>query len=477
MGLFLLDNQGLCLYSNSRCNEITGLSAAESLGTGWLRSVHPQDVSALSQAWRAAADLRRDLSLCCRCVHPDGAMAWVHVRAVPMDARIDAASGAAGGAHAGFIGTIEDITERRDRQERVGIQARILEEISEGVAVVSDGGTILFVNGAMETMFGYAPGSMVGLNLGELNSDSLARKRELLVKMRDTAERDGRWVGELNSVRKDGSRFISRASISSFEQDGEKRWISVRRDISESRRLESAVLLLAQGEQRDVAHALHEGLGQELTGLSLVVRAFRKSRGAADAALCDFLSELERHLSDAVASARRAAEGLTAFNLEREDFSLALARAVANFEARFSIPCSLGIADEAQLLSPFQRHQLYFIIREALENAGVHSGASRLAVTIERDARGVVAHVRDDGQGIKVRTRGGEGMGLAIMRHRAGLIAATLEITAIAPHGTCVTIVLGGAGATATGLVGHAIACSDDGEAAATPRAAPPTRP
>ena len=51
-----------------------------------------------------------------------------------------------------------------------------------------------------------------------------------------------------------------------------------------------------------------------------------------------------------------------------------------------------------------------------------------MVIRLEAEGRSVTLEVRDDGDGMPPRAEDGPGMGLRIMRYRAGLIGATLHV-------------------------------------------------
>ncbi|HEX2569761.1 MAG TPA: PAS domain S-box protein [Polyangia bacterium] len=105
IGIFQIDAEGLCTYANPRCQQITGLTPEESLGTGWLRSIHPEDRAAMMDEWRRARDETNDFSLELRLLRPDGTVRQVLSRAVALRA--------ASGQILSYVGTVVDITERK----------------------------------------------------------------------------------------------------------------------------------------------------------------------------------------------------------------------------------------------------------------------------------------------------------------------------------------------------------------------------
>src|SRR3954469_19222788 len=133
-------------------------------------------------------------------------------------------------------------TERR-------LQEAILANIAEGVGLVGAAdGVLVWVNETWERMFGYGPGELVGRHVSVVNAPGdiipLQRADEIVGGL----EREGRWRGEIENVRKDGTRFWSQANVSRFEHpEHGSVWISVLSDISERKRAEEA---LQEAEQR-----------------------------------------------------------------------------------------------------------------------------------------------------------------------------------------------------------------------------------
>ncbi len=105
VGIFRTDADGNTTYVNPTWCQISGLSAGEALGDGWLKAVHPEDQPVLSQSWHEAAHLHITSLADYRFIHPDGSIVWVMGQAVPemnSDHQI-----------VGYVGTITDITERK----------------------------------------------------------------------------------------------------------------------------------------------------------------------------------------------------------------------------------------------------------------------------------------------------------------------------------------------------------------------------
>ncbi|MEQ9336480.1 MAG: sensor domain-containing diguanylate cyclase [Miltoncostaeaceae bacterium] len=115
VGIFQADVHGGFTFVSERWCAITGRPAELALGDGWLDAVHPDDVDEVASAWRAAVADERPLAAEHRYRGEEDPPVWVLFDAVPL-------RGDEGGL-TGFIGTITDISSRRDaeRQARTDV--------------------------------------------------------------------------------------------------------------------------------------------------------------------------------------------------------------------------------------------------------------------------------------------------------------------------------------------------------------------
>ena len=118
------DADGLVTGFSERWLELTGLTREQALGSGWVRTPHPEDRSAMEAAWAHAVATGEPYDVEARVRHADGAFRWLRVRAVP---RRDEA-----GRILGWYGTTEDIEDRRRleaalRQWNETLEARVAE--------------------------------------------------------------------------------------------------------------------------------------------------------------------------------------------------------------------------------------------------------------------------------------------------------------------------------------------------------------
>jgi PAS domain S-box-containing protein len=132
VGVFHLDPDGCCLYTNQRWQEIAGLTAAESLGQGWTRVDHPEDQKNACAAWHRSVVIGCDFKHEFRLLTPRGEVRWVLART--------AALHSPEGVVTGYVGTYEDITERKENEETLqhsmSLLTATLESTADGILAV-----------------------------------------------------------------------------------------------------------------------------------------------------------------------------------------------------------------------------------------------------------------------------------------------------------------------------------------------------
>ncbi len=114
---------------------------------------------------------------------------------------------------------------------------------TEGIILVQAAADqIVYANPTLETMFGYDRGEMPGKHVATLNAPTDKSPEETTATIINVLSEKGFWQGEIKSIRKDGTIFWKRATISSFEHHSYgKVWVSIQTDITEKRAAEAAL--------------------------------------------------------------------------------------------------------------------------------------------------------------------------------------------------------------------------------------------
>jgi two-component system, cell cycle sensor histidine kinase and response regulator CckA len=106
VGIFRTDAQSNCIYVNRQWSEMTGIPFESALQDGWARALHPEDHDRILMAWQTAFQHAAPFRLEFRFQKPDGTIVWVLGQALPEG----------GSEGLGYIGTVTDITEKKQME-------------------------------------------------------------------------------------------------------------------------------------------------------------------------------------------------------------------------------------------------------------------------------------------------------------------------------------------------------------------------
>jgi len=211
-----------------------------------------------------------------------------------------------------------------------------------------------------------------------------------------------------------------------------------------SAQLQADLLDSVEATQAQIGRELHDGVGSHLTGLSFYTHGLVRRLERGDAIEVAEMTDAAEMVDSSVQQVRRLARGLSPSEIESGGLASALADVAAAAAHATGIEVTVCANQDLPSLTPDAEMHLHRIAQEAVSNALRHGQPTRVEVSLEADARGVVLMVSDDGRGIA--TSRGPGVGLRTMRHRAGLASGTLEVEPRDGGGTVVRVVLPDAG-------------------------------
>ena len=210
-------------------------------------------------------------------------------------------------------------------------------------------------------------------------------------------------------------------------------------DVTARRALGSALIDAIANEQRRIGQELHDGLGQELTGLALSARALATRAERERNPIAEGLVQLASLAASCIQAARRIAQGVSPLsdadgNLPVALEALAARSCVGGTVVRFRahVECPLALDVEA-------RNHLYRIAQEAVQNALKHAAARSIEIELWVRARGVTLTINDDGKGLARTGAPSRGFGMRTMQFRAGSIGARLSVAPRSGGGVSVT--------------------------------------
>ncbi len=208
-------------------------------------------------------------------------------------------------------------------------------------------------------------------------------------------------------------------------------------------RLEQQILDISDRERRRIGQDLHDGLGQHLAGLELMIEALQHKLAAKNKTEAARAGEIASHVREAIRQTRSLARGLSPVAFDRHGLMSALQELAANASNMFRVNCRFTCVGHVHVENNAAATHLFRIAQEAVSNAVKHGRPREIQIALTDDPDAVRLMVADDGAGLPAPNQPrGNGMGLRIMTYRATVIGGTINIAPAAGGGTSVTCVV-----------------------------------
>jgi signal transduction histidine kinase len=193
-------------------------------------------------------------------------------------------------------------------------------------------------------------------------------------------------------------------------------------------------------EREKLGRDLHDSLGQQLVAISLLAASLqhgltRNKRLAADA------SRIAELTAGVVQTARDMTQGLKPFDIKGEGLPAALRRMAEETSSMLGVKCRFVNEDAPPVQDPEACTQLFWIAREATNNAIRHGKATRVTLTMSLQDGKQRLTVSDNGKGLPSDWESKDGVGLKVMRFRAAVMGGQVSIQPGPKVGTLVTCV------------------------------------
>jgi signal transduction histidine kinase len=201
----------------------------------------------------------------------------------------------------------------------------------------------------------------------------------------------------------------------------------LRARLDELRGSRARILDAGQKERQRLERNLHDGAQQRLVALSLELGRLEGAT-AESPGLATRLAEARSEIAASLEELRDIARGLHPAIVSGHGLEVALEQ----LAARGPLPVELAVAVEGRLPEAVEM-AAYYLVSEALANAGKHAAASTVSVEVRRLGGELVVEVVDDGVGGADTTRGSGLRGLA---DRIETVGGRLRVWSPAGGGT-----------------------------------------
>jgi PAS domain S-box-containing protein len=328
----------------------------------------------------------------------------------------------------------EACAQRERRSMRVALDAHrlllttLIDSLPEAVHVIDDKGIVTLANQTLLKELSLPAKAVIGKRFSELLPNDLGREVEaknlqclhtgkpMLDVERVTLTSDGRM------------RWLMYSHVPLRADGNVTGVVCMSRDVTERRVLEQEILEISNREQRRLGSDLHDGLGQELTGLSLLLKGLEVQLSRDAPQYVPHILKITDLLTRTIQSTRALARGLAPVNLERGGLTAALKHLAMRCADTYALHCDYLPSGKLPELDEGAATHLYRIAQEATTNAARYAMAKKIEIRLKSTPRMLQLVISDDGIGLSAGlARGTPGLGLKIMQYRARMLGGDLK--------------------------------------------------
>jgi PAS domain S-box-containing protein len=432
----------------------------------WAALIHPGDRQEIQDYLKEVVGEKKPFDCEYRIIrYGDQQMRWLH--------GLGRLQFSAEGQPVSMLGTVQDITERKQAEEELQkahdeLEQRVKErtvelaKANEELRAIHDGmpdGLIITdietqhfvrVNSAICQMLGYTEAELRSLSVGDLHP---AEALPYIVERLCAVEYDRLHISRTIPVlRKDGSTLYAEVIGNFLIYNGKPSAMGIFRDISERKRAQEALakehrnlkhLLHASDHERQlIAYDIHDGLAQQLAGAIMQIQTFTHLKDKSPKEAAKALDAGLTMLQQGHFEARRLIAGVRPPILDEAGIAEAISHLVHE-ESRDKGPkIEFHSRVAFDRMDPTLENAIYRIAQEGLTNACKHSKSERISVSLLQQEDRLRVEIRDWGIGFETRAVPKNHFGLEGIRQRARLLGGKCSIKSRQAKGTLIRVEL-----------------------------------
>lgn len=466
--IFWLRTTDRMLYVSPMYEKIWG-KPRESLyenPASFLDAVHPEDRPRVETAFereQTGGDFNEEY----RIIQPDGSVRWIHARTFPAIKHLE---------EKWRTGIAQDITHRKLAEEQLKDQKNRLDSILAaapvGIGVVRDR-IIQKVNPELCQMVGYKAGELIGQStrllypsdeeFQRVGNEKYAQIEELGMGTVDTQLKckDGRVIDVFLSLapfdrenlsegvtftvlditeRKRNQKELRKAK-EELEDKVRERTAELQATVRQRDFLSRRLVDLLERERTEIGYALHDEIGQIMTGVSLQLEGLKDSSVTADE-----VEHLQLQLREALGQAKGLSNNLRSEVLERFGLLSSIEELVDQTRRNCDIDIRLFANNIPEDLEEDKKLTVYRLIQEGITNILKHADAQNVHINLRQREGKLFVAIEDDGVGFDYGTikerkkRSREHLGITIMRERSSLVGGDFQIDSRPGEGTHILV-------------------------------------
>lgn len=201
-------------------------------------------------------------------------------------------------------------------------------------------------------------------------------------------------------------------------------------EMAARQQLERHLVEVGEQRRRRFGQDLHDGLGQYLTGITMMSHGLALALREGQPELAAQAERLCNVAGEAKTEGHRLASGLYPATLEKLGLVSAIQELASAIQDRDGVRCALRVTGEVlPALRTAPALHIFRIVQEAMHNAVRHGKASDIQIDLNSGHKTVQLTVRDNGCGFEPgAAHAKNSLGFHLMRQRAAVLGARLEV-------------------------------------------------
>lgn len=367
------------------------------------------------------------------------------------------------GSPAGLISVSSDISELKkaegDLKTQLNVRSALEAAVLPGIVVYDTEGRHIYVNSGFCKIVGWSEEELMGMKPPFSYWPAEAQEHNMAALTAILKGKAGTGMIELSFCRRSGERFYALILTSPFydEYGKQKGWVSSVSDITEYKRKEQQLSssreqlrnlsfhleAVRESERADMAHRVHDEIGQPLAALKLELVSLARKLQEGQKPLLERTDIMSDIIDKGIQAVKGICFELRPWILDDMGITEAVKWQTAEFGKRTAIPCEVFIDPPEFSLGRDLSTTIFRIYQELLRNIERHAGATKVSVGFFGKGDRIIFEVKDNGVGIPdERVYDSGSFGLVSIREKVIVLGGEVEISGEDKIGTTIRVTI-----------------------------------